>query len=103
MQNKWPDFLFKVAVRFFCGVFVGVILGVVVGFFWGSGGRRYHSRPAKSFIVEHLNRDDYWPVVFWVGAWGLGAGIISIFTIPHWQAPWYKGIRNRDEDDHSQT
>jgi hypothetical protein len=31
-KSKWPDFLFTLAVRLFCGVFLGGLLCVLIGY-----------------------------------------------------------------------
>jgi len=28
----------------------------------------------------------------------LGGSLLAIFRIPYWQTPWYKGIRDTDDD-----
>jgi hypothetical protein len=79
-QNKWPDFLLTVAVRFICGFVFGCLAFFVI--FWRGILRSFsHDNSSAPLIVMIL-----------CGAVG---SIIAVFTIPYWQTPWYKGIRDR--------
>jgi hypothetical protein len=83
MHSKWPDFLFTVVVRFFGGT----VLGCLALFFFNWKG-----------VLQAFSRNDtHGPLILLVLC-GLVGGIIAVFTVPHWQTPWYKGIRDRDED-----
>ena len=101
MKIKWSDFLFSVAVRFFCGFLLGILLSLAFGLL----GRARHvsGRKSKSFILEHLDSGDYQSVILWVLAWGVSCGILCTFSIPRWQTPWYKGVlkdeKNKRDDD----
>lgn len=84
-SNRWPDFLFTVAVRFICGAVLGVLGSVVAAY------RR---------ILRAFSHDNLAAPIFWLAVCGVAGGVIAVFTIPCWQTPWYKGIRDRkDRDD----
>jgi len=102
MKNKWPDFLFSVAVRFFFGCLLGILLSLAFGLL----GRPHHmsGRKSRSFILDHLDSGDYQSVILWILVWGVSCGILCTFSIPRWQTPWYKGVLNdekkKGDDDH---
>lgn len=74
-KNKWPDFLFTVAVRFLCGT----VLGSLACFLFSWRG-----------ILRAFSHDNTsWPLV-WLGLWALIGGGVAVFTVPRWQTPWYK-------------
>ncbi len=83
-MNKWPDFLFTIAVRFICGLVLGGIVCVVL----------FYRGILTSFAHNHIRS-----VAIWLGIWCIGGGLVAAFTVPKWQTPWYKGIRQRDWDD----
>jgi hypothetical protein len=37
--------------------------------------------------------------LIWLAVCCLVGGIAAVLTTPHWQTPWYKGIRARREDE----
>ena len=82
--NRWPDFLFTVAVRFVSGVVLGGLACVVV---------------AYRGMLHAFSLDDVSGPLFWLAVCGLGGGLVATLTTPHWQAPWYKGIRGREDND----
>ena len=77
-KSKWPDFLFTIAVRFVCGSVFGGLAGFL-------GWR---------FMLRAFSHDHTQGPLIWLGLCGLAGGIIAVFTVPRWQAPWYK----RDSD-----
>ena len=79
--SKWGNFWFIAIVR----AFSGAILGALAGLLFGGPTRR------GGFILRHLARDEIQPVAIWFIAWSIGGAIVALFTIPHWQLPWYKG------------
>ncbi len=82
--NKWPDFLFTLAVRFVCGLALG-------------GGACFLS--SYRWILRAFSHDNIRAPLVWLIIWGLAGGIVAMFTVPHWQTPWYKSIRMRERDD----
>ncbi|HLX73019.1 MAG TPA: hypothetical protein VKV04_25620 [Verrucomicrobiae bacterium] len=79
-QNPWPDFLFALAVRFVCGVFMGGLACIVLtgrGMLW-------------AFSRNHTHAPLLWLVLC-----AVAGGLIAVFTVPRWQKPWYK--RDLDE------
>ena len=74
-NSKWPDFLFTIAVRFVCGLFLGGLVSFLFG--WKGILRAF----------SHDNTD--WPLI-WLGLAGFAGSMIAVFTIPRWQTPWYK-------------
>lgn len=78
--NPWPDFLFTLAVRFFCGV----ILGGLACFIWSWRG----------ILLSFSHNHTHAPLI-WLGLCSLIGGIVALFTVPRWQTPWYK----RDPDE----
>ena len=83
MKSKWPDFLFAIGVRFLCGGVLGAVAGLLLGY---------------RFVLRRFAHDDPGSVALWLGAWAIGGALVAIFRIPHWQTPWYKGIRHTDDD-----
>jgi hypothetical protein len=83
MKSNWPDFLFAIGVRFFCGGFLGALAGLLLGY---------------RFVLRRFSHNDLRSVAWWLGAWALGGSLLAIFRIPYWQTPWYKGIRDTDDD-----
>src|SRR5690348_12989167 len=77
--SKWPDFVFALAVRLFCGVLLGCLLCLVLGY----------RGILRSFSHNHVRA-----VWVWFGLWGFIGGLVSVFTVPRWQTPWYRGIRS---------
>ena len=93
-QSKWGDFLFAVAVRFVCGAVLGVLASILI---CAPISRYAARRPLLLWVFgdeAHPRRPYYW-----FGAWSLGGALIAVFRIPHWQTPWYKGIRDSDDDN----
>jgi hypothetical protein len=88
-RSKWGDFWFTVCVRVICGLILGGLAGVLFGGPFRSGTRG---------ILWHLSHDDFRWVVVWMSAWIIGGAIVSVFTVPYWQWPWYRG---RDDDDNA--
>jgi hypothetical protein len=78
--NPWPDFLFTLTVRFVCGLILGS-LGCFI-FSW------------RGILWAFSRNHTHVPFV-WLGLCAFAGGVISLFTIPRWQTPWYK----RDRDD----
>lgn len=83
-QSKWPDFLFTLVVRLVCGAFVG---GLACFIFTYRG------------ILRAFSHNDTTSPLVWLAICAAVGGIVSVFTIPHWQTPWYKGIRDRNQED----
>src|SRR5690242_8361909 len=82
---KWADFLVTIAVRFIGGIVLGFLACPL--FSWRG-------------ILRALSHDSVRVPLIWLALCGLAGGIIAVLTLPHWQTPWYKGIRGRD-DGHS--
>jgi hypothetical protein len=80
--SKWPDFLFTIAVRFICGIVLGSLACFL--FFWKG--------ILRSFSHDHTRL----PFILMIFC-GMIGGLISVFTVPRWQTPWYKGIRGQDK------
>lgn len=76
-KGKWPDFIFTLAVRLFCGVLLGGLLCVVLSY----------RGILRSFSHNHM-----WAAGVWLGLWALIGGLVSVLTTPRWQTPWYQGI-----------
>ncbi len=76
--NRWPDFLFTVAVRLVCGAALGMLVCVL----WS------YRDILRSFSDNHIGS-----VGVWMGLWGIVGGIVAVFTIPRWQTPWYQSVR----------
>lgn len=74
-SNKWPDFLFTVAVRFLCGIVLGCLACFLFGF--------------RGLLRAFSHNDILAPLVL-LGLCGLAGGIIAVLTVPRWQTPWYK-------------
>ena len=74
-KSKWPDFLFTIAVRFACGIVLG---GLVCFFFTWRG-------ILRAFSHDHI----YGPFI-WLGVSGFIGGVVTAFTVPRWQTPWYR-------------
>jgi hypothetical protein len=83
-QSKWPDFIFTIIVRFICGVVLGCLACFLL--FW------------KAILRAFSHNHTHAPLVLMLLC-GIVGGLIAVFTVPHWETPWYKGIRNRDNDD----
>ena len=48
-------------------------------------------------ILRAFSHDNTrWPLI-WLAVCGLIGGLIAVFTVPHWQTPWYKGIRDHED------
>jgi hypothetical protein len=84
VMSKWPDFLFTIAVRFICGVVLGGLACVIL----------FYRGILRSFSHNHIRT-----VGIWLAIWCVGGGLVAVFTVPKWQTPWYKGIRDRRSDD----
>lgn len=82
--NPWPDFLFTVTVRFMGGDVLG---GLACTVFTYRG------------ILRAFSHDNVRGPLLWLAACGLIGGLVGAFTTPHWETPWYKGIRDRKDDD----
>jgi len=74
-KSKWPGFLFAISVRFVCGI----VLGGLASFVFGWKG-----------ILRAFSHDDTGGPLIWLGLCGLTGGIVAVFTVPHWQTPWYR-------------
>lgn len=81
LMNKWPDFLFTVIVRFLCGTVLGAVICLVF----------FYKGILTAFSHNHIR-----VVVVWLILWVVGGGLVAVFSVPRWQTPWYKGIRDRD-------
>ena len=79
-QSKWPDFLLTVLVRAVCGFVLGSIVFLLI--FW------------KGILRSLSHNNTHAPLIVMILCGAVG-GIIAVFTIPYWQTPWYKGIRDR--------
>ena len=72
--------------------------------FWlvGSAADEQASRPTTPIPAERCSAGvlarRYTSASHLAGAVRAGCGIVAIFTVPDWPTPWYKGIRNRDDD-----
>lgn len=82
MNKRWSDFLFTIAVRTVCGLLIGGLAGLLVG--W-------------RFVLRRAVHDDMRWVVLWLLTWAVSGALVAVFRIPHWQAPWYKGIGDSDD------
>ncbi|HWF18144.1 MAG TPA: hypothetical protein VG754_02710 [Verrucomicrobiae bacterium] len=82
--SKWPDFLFTLTVRFICGFILGGAACILVTF--------------KGIMRAFANNHLLTPVI-WVCVFGIAGGLVAVFTIPAWQRPWYKGIREQRRDE----
>ncbi len=82
--NKWPDFIFTVVVRFSCGIVLGSLACLLFSY---------------RGILRAFSHNNIRGPLIWLVLCGLAGGIIVVFTVPHWQTPWYKGIRGRDDDE----
>lgn len=76
-KSRWPDFLFTLVVRLFCGILLGCLLCVLLGY---------------RGILGAFSRNHIRSVEVWFGLWGVGGGLVAVFTTPRWQTPWYQGI-----------
>jgi hypothetical protein len=88
MRGKWPDFLFTLGIRFFCGAVLGVLASFLIFLICVPRGHRAARPPLVLWVFNdeaHAHRPYYW-----FGAWSLLGGIVAAFTIPRWQTPWYK-------------
>jgi len=74
-NNKWPDFLFTLTVRFVCGSVLGAGASLLIG--WRG--------ILRSFSHNHIQVG-----IIWLGLGALVGGIVAVLTIPRWQTPWYK-------------
>ncbi len=83
-KRKWPDFIFTVAVRFMGGILLGCLACCLFSY--------------RSILGAFSHDNTKGPLV-WLAVCGLIGGVIAVFTTPHWQTPWYKGIRGRDDAD----
>jgi hypothetical protein len=79
-KNKWPDFLFTVAVRLVCGVVFGALACLLLT--WAG-------------ILRALTHNHNHALIIWLGFFGFAGGLVAVFTVPRWQTPWYK----RDTDE----
>src|SRR5438874_12734044 len=73
-ENKWPDFLLAMGVRFVCGI----ILGGMAYFLFGKG------------VLRAFSHDNAHGHLTWLTLCGLAGGFVAIFTVPRRQTPWYK-------------
>ena len=83
-MSKWPDFLFTIVVRFICGLVLGGMACVLL----------FYRGILRSFSHNHIRS-----VGIWLAIWCVGGGLIAVFTVPKWQTPWYKGIRDRRSEE----
>ena len=83
MNKRWSDFLFTAAVRLVCGLLIGCGAGLLIG--W-------------RIILREEATGNIRFIVIWLLVWALGGAVVAIFRIPHWQTPWYRGIRDSDDD-----
>ena len=82
--NRWSDFLFTVAVRFVGGGVLGGLACLVLTF---------------RGVLRAFAHDNVRTPLVWLAVCALGGGVTGMLTTPHWQTPWYKGIRGRNDDD----
>jgi hypothetical protein len=83
-RNPWPDFFFTVVVRFIGGALMGGLACVVIG---------------HRALLRSLAHDNMQTPILWLAAAGTVGGLAGAFTTPYWETPWYKGIRDRDDED----
>lgn len=75
---------FTMAIRIVCGFVLGCLACLV--FFWkGILKSASHDHPAG-------------PLYLMLGCGVIGS-IVTAVTVPDWQRPWYKSIRDRSRDD----
>jgi hypothetical protein len=79
-KSKWPDYLLTLAMRFISGGFLGCAAGFLVCF----------RGILRAFAHNHQHG-----VLLWLGLWAFIGGIIAACTVPYWERPWYKGIRDK--------
>jgi hypothetical protein len=84
MKSKWPDFVFTVAVRFVSGIVLGGLACLLVSY---------------RAILRSFSHDNAHGPLIWLAVCCLVGGIAAVLTTPHWQTPWYKGIRTRRNDE----
>ncbi len=77
-QNKWPEFILTLAVRFVFGAIAGC--AAYFFFFW------------KAVLRAFSHDEVRTPLVLMIVC-GVIGGIIAACTVPYWQTPWYKGSR----------
>jgi len=82
-KSKWPDFLFTIAVRFVSGLFLGSLACVLVSY---------------RGILRAFSHDNSRVPLIWLAGCAVVGGIVAVLTTPHWQTPWYKGIRGQDDE-----
>ncbi len=83
-EVKWPGFTFTLAVRFTFDVFWGC-LACLVSFWRGILRSFSHDNTGAPRVPMILCR--------------VVGGAIAVFTVPHWQTPWYKGMSGQDDND----
>ncbi len=83
MKNRWSEFLFNIGVRAFCGLVIGFLTGAVVN--W------------RMNLHEASHGHMRWLAV-WVLACTVTGAVVAALSVPHWQVPWYKGIRPPEND-----
>jgi len=74
-QNKWPDFLFTITVRFI----FGILLGGLAGFLFSWTG-----------MLRAFSHDNTHVPLIWLGLCGMVGGVVAVFTVPLWKTPWYR-------------
>jgi hypothetical protein len=82
MKKRWPEFLFNVGVRALCGLIIGFLAGLLLN--W-------------EFNLHEASHDHTRRVLVWLLACTMGGALVAILSVPHWQRPWYKGIRDPDD------
>ena len=98
-KNKWPEFLFTLAVRLFFGTLFGLGAGFI---FWGLGNIALPH--ATIALINHWGESKAHIVIAtWFVHWAIGGAILATSTIPGREMPWYKIDRtyNVPKDWHS--
>jgi len=90
--SQWPDYLFSVAVRSVFGGIFGGLAGLLLLF------------TGRHPIAVHMGGHNALMLV--AAAFVLGTlfgSIGAVCTIPYWQTPWYKGVRDEKKDEEDST
>ncbi len=85
MRNKWPDFLFTIAIRLICGAVLSALVGLLI---CAPINRHAARRPLLLWVFG--DKDHPLRPYYWFGAWALGGAIVTVLTTPRWQTPWYR-------------
>lgn len=81
--NPWPDFLFTITAHFAGGALMGGLACLVIG---------------HRGILRALSQDNMKSPALWLAGCSLVGGLAGVLTTPHWQTPWYRGVRSRSDD-----